>query len=135
MLGLLTVTAFAQETAETAAPDYFSNVLTAAVHGGVDTNLLSFSNSISLWIAIAIGAVATFMVFRIANRIGGGVLRVVYNYFAVGMLLITGASIIIVLPAWAPSFVVSRTHDMILILGFGIMVYGAKKLLTEAGLE
>lgn len=95
---------------------------------------LTFVNSASLWIAIVVGFIAAGMVFRNAQKIGGGSLQKVYNFFASGMFLVVLGFFSVVVPSWAPTFVIMRTHDILFIIGFAAMAYGASKMLSDAGL-
>lgn len=90
----------------------------------------SFVNSVSLWVAIAVGIIASLMVLRGASKIGGGVLGTVYKYIGVGMLVVVLGFVAVVVPAWASEFVVGRTHDVLFIVGYLIMALGAQKMLT-----
>ena len=93
---------------------------------------VSFVNSISLWIAIIVGLIASFMVLTYAKKIGGGVLQKVYYLFGAGMLLVVLGFLAVVVPPWASMFVIMRTHDALFIVGMGLMAFGGGKLLKAA---
>lgn len=100
--------------------------------GAEHTDTFGFANSISLWIAIVVG-VATSV--RNARRIGGRVLASMYTYFGISMVLVVLGFFAIVIPVWAPSFLVGRVHDVLFIVGYAIMAIGTKKILTASGLK
>jgi len=95
----------------------------------------SFSGSMSLWVAVAIGIIAGVVILRNAHKIGPSLLRNVYNAFGIGMLLVVLALVAVVIPSWATDLVVARIHDVLLILGFGFMASGAGRMLTAVGLK
>lgn len=96
---------------------------------------LSFVNSISLWIAIIIGLIASFTTLRNAHKIGASALGRVYTWFGWGMFLVVLGFLAVVVPPWADPFTIMRTHDLLFILGFGFMASGASRLLLAAGLK
>ena len=56
-------------------------------------------------------------------------------YFGVGMFIIVLGFFAIVIPAWAPHFIIMRVHDLFFIIGYAVMMYGAKQMLIAAGLK
>lgn len=92
-------------------------------------------NTISSWVAIGIGLFATITVYTHSRRIGGGVLSLVYVWFSAGMFLLVGGMLAEALPGWAPDFVATRTHDILFILGNGVMAAAARKILIASGLD
>lgn len=95
----------------------------------------TFVNSIALWIAVGIGFIASFLVFRNAHKIGGGTLGKVYYHFGFGMLLVVLGFFVVVIPAWAEDVIIMRTHDVLFIAGYLVMAFGAQKILTAAGIK
>lgn len=91
--------------------------------------------SLTLWVASAIGFLTSCAVLYSAQRIGGGALQKVYRYFGLGMLVVVLATVAVALPAWAAPDVVSQTHDLLFVIGFGTMAYGAQHLLRVVGLN
>ncbi len=90
----------------------------------------TFVNSLSLWVAVVVGIIASLLVFADAKRIGGGVLGKVYYYFAIGMLLIVLGFLAVVVPPWADMFTIMRVHDGMFILGYLIIAIGARKIIV-----
>lgn len=95
----------------------------------------SFTNSLTLWTAAAIGLLTSGAVLYSAYKIGGGALQLVYQYFGIGMLFVVLATVSVALPQWADPEVVARTHDLLFVIGFGVMAYGAQHLLRVVGLK
>lgn len=117
----------------------FSGVVTFLLPGivGAQNNAegasaSTFVNSLPLWIAVAVGFIATFLVFRNARRIGGGVLTSVYKHFGWGMLFVVLGFLAVVVPPWAPAEIIMRTHDALFVIGYLVMAYGAHKILAVA---
>lgn len=96
---------------------------------------LSFVNSASLWIAVIVGVIASLLVLRNAKVIGKSMLAHVYTLFGIGMLLVVLGFVAVVVPPWAEGFVIMRTHDVLFIIGFALMAYGAGRMLKAAGLR
>ena len=90
----------------------------------------TFVNSMALWIAVGVGFIATFLVFRNAKKIGGGTLGKVYYHFGAGMFLVVLGFLAVVVPPWAEESIVMRTHDVLFVLGYLVMAFGAQKILT-----
>ena len=90
----------------------------------------TFVNSMPLWIAVGIGFIATFLVFRNAQKIGGGVLGKVYYHFGTGMFLVVLGFLAVVVPPWASEVIIMRTHDALFVMGYLIMAFGAQKILA-----
>ena len=100
---------------------------------GVDTN--TFVNSLPLWIAVIVGIVASMMVLANAKKIGKSELSKVYNCFGIGMLLVVLGFLAVVVKPWAAPSVIMRTHDVLFVLGYVIMAFGAGRMLKAAGLK
>lgn len=97
---------------------------------------VSFANSFSVGLAILVGALASFLVFVNAQKIGGGALAKVYNYFGLGMLFnLAGFAVSSFSNSWAPFLTTFRARDILFIIGYTAMAVGAKKILDAAGLK
>lgn len=88
-----------------------------------------------MWFAVVIGIIASLMVLHSAHTIGSGAIRGVYNRFGVGMFIIVAALVAVAAPQWAPPIVIVQVHAGLIILGFTIMAFGARRLLKIAGLR
>jgi hypothetical protein len=90
-----------------------------------------FAGNFSLLLSIVIGAIATYLVFRAAKKLGGGLFGLVLNYIGIGMLLIVMGSISTVSNPWLVSFwpnVIGVMGTVFFATGYIFMVIGANKL-------
>lgn len=88
-----------------------------------------FAGNFSLLLSMVIGIIATFLVFRSAKKLGGGLFGSVLNYIGVGMLLIVLGTIFTVADPWFVDFWVNIIGTTCFALGYIFMVIGANKLL------
>jgi len=89
-----------------------------------------FTGNFSLLLSIVIGVIATFLVFRAAGKMGGGLFGTVLNYVGIGMVLIVLGTISIVVEPWILSDIWLRlAHTVFFALGYIFMVIGGNKLL------
>src|SRR3989339_131835 len=88
-----------------------------------------FAGNFSLLLSIVIGIIATFLVFRAASKLGGGLFGSVLNYIGVGMLLIVLGTISTVVDPWFVGFWFSIISTVFSATGYIFMVIGANKLL------
>jgi hypothetical protein len=88
-----------------------------------------FAGNFSLLLSIVIGMIATFLVFRSAKKLGGGLFGSVLNYIGVGMLLIVLGTISTIIDPWFVGFWLNIVSTAFFALGYISMVLGANKLL------
>jgi ABC-type spermidine/putrescine transport system permease subunit II len=87
-----------------------------------------FAGNFSLLISIVIGAIATYLVFRAAKRLGGGLFGLVLNYIGIGMLLIVVGTISSISNPWFTSFWSNVISTAAFATGYIFMVIGANRL-------
>lgn len=92
----------------------------------------SFVNSLSLWLAVVVGVVASIMVLMNAQWMKGGAFGSALTYFGIGMFLVVGGFFAVVIPAWASEGVIMRVHDVMFIIGYVVMAIGARKIVRAA---
>ena len=88
-----------------------------------------FAGNFSLLLSILIGMIATFLVFRAAKKLGGGLFGLVLNYIGVGMSFIVLGTISTVIDPWFDSLWLNITSTALYAMGYIFMVVGANKLL------
>lgn len=88
-----------------------------------------FAGNFSLLLSMIIGVIATFLVFRAAKKLGGGLFGSVLNYIGIGMLLIVFGTIATVIDQWFISLWSGIVSITCFALGYIFMVIGANKLL------
>jgi ABC-type spermidine/putrescine transport system permease subunit II len=88
-----------------------------------------FAGNFSLLLSIVIGIIATFLVFRAAKRLGGGLFGLVLNYIGVGMVFIVLGTLFSVAITWYGGFWLNVMSTSFFALGYIFMVIGANKLL------
>lgn len=86
-------------------------------------------NSITLWLAVAVGIIATASIFWDAKQFKGGVLEKFYHYFGFGMFLILAGLVVLIVKPWDVDLALLRLHDIFYIIGFLIIIIGAKKII------
>ena len=62
-------------------------------------------NSITLWLAVTIGIIATASVFWDARQFRGGQLEKVYFYFGFGMFLLLSGMVVLIVKPWDIDFI------------------------------
>jgi len=87
-----------------------------------------FAGNFSLLLSIVIGIIATWLVFRAAKRLGGGLFGSVLNYIGFGMLLIVLGNISAVVDPLFAGFWLNITSTALFAAGYIFMVIGANKL-------
>lgn len=88
-----------------------------------------FAGNFSLLLSVVIGIIATFIVFRSAKKLGGGLFGSVLNYFGVGVLLIVLGTIATVVDPWFSGLGFNVVSMVFFALGYIFAVVGANKLL------
>ena len=88
-----------------------------------------FTGNLSLLLSIVIGIIATFLVFRVAKKLGGGLFGSVLNYIGIGMLLIVLGTISTVIDPWFVSLWFNILSTAFFATGYIFMVIGANKLM------
>lgn len=89
----------------------------------------TFIGNFSLLLSIVIGIIATFLVFRAAKKLGGGLFESVLNYIGVGMFLVALGTITTIVDSWSTSFWFNIVSTVCFSTGYIFMVIGANKLL------
>ncbi|MFH0804399.1 MAG: hypothetical protein V1896_02260 [Candidatus Zambryskibacteria bacterium] len=88
-----------------------------------------FAGNFSLLLSIIIGVIATFIVFRAAKKLGGGLFGSVLNYIGIGMTLIVLGTIATVVDPWFVGFDFNIVSTVCFAMGYIFSVVGANKLL------
>ena len=88
-----------------------------------------FAGNFSLLLSIVIGIIATFIVFRAARKLGGGLFGSVLNYIGIGMLFVVLGTISTVIDSWITDSLFNIIGTAFFALGYIFMVIGANKLL------
>lgn len=86
-------------------------------------------NSITLWLAVAVGIVATASVFWDAKQFKGGKLEKAYFYFGLGMFFLLAGMVVLIVRSWDADFLLFRLRDIFYIIGFLLITIGAKKII------
>ena len=87
-----------------------------------------FAGNFSLLLSIVIGIIATFFVFRVAKKLGGGLFGSVLNYIGIGMFLVVLGTIATIVNEWFVDFWSSLAGTVFFAIGYIFMVVGANKL-------
>lgn len=89
-----------------------------------------FAGNFSILLSIIIGIMATFLVFRVARKMGGGLFGSVLNYIAFGMVLVVLGTVANVANNWMSDFWFSFDvlSTVFFALGYIFTVIGANKL-------
>jgi len=87
-----------------------------------------FADNFSLLLSIVIGIIATFFVFRVARKLGGGLFGLVLNYVGIGMLFVVLGTIVMVVDKWVLYFWINVSSTVFFAIGYIFMVIGANKL-------
>jgi len=111
-----------------------ASLLTPALAFAQEEGDIDFINSFELWIALAVGVLATVIVLRNAHKIGKSSLQKVYYFFGFGMLLTVFGFLSVVIPLWTDPFIIMRVHNVLFIVAFGLMAYGASKMLSDVSM-
>lgn len=88
-----------------------------------------FASSFSLFLSILIGMIATFIVFRAAKKLGGGLFGSVLNYIGIGMSLIVLGTITAIINPLYTGFGFNIVSTVCFAMGYIFTVIGANKLL------
>lgn len=89
----------------------------------------AFTGNFSLLLSIVIGAIATFIVFRAAKKLGGGLFGLVLNYIGIAVAFIVLGSIATIVNPWHIGFDFNIASTVFYALGYIFTVIGANKLL------
>lgn len=116
--GLAPISAFAEEW-------------NASISNDVVAYASIFTGNFSLLLSIVIGVIATILVFRAAQKMGGGLFGSVLNYIGAGMILVVlGTIFSVVLEVLAITEIWSGVANTVCFAsGYIFMVIGANKLL------
>jgi len=87
----------------------------------------TFAGRPTLWLAIIIGFIASFLTLFYAYRLRGGVVGTALTLFGVGMLLVV-AGFLAVAIAWTDEATQATVHDVAFIIGYALMVGGGLRL-------
>lgn len=88
-----------------------------------------FAGDFSLLLSVVIGIIATFLVFRAAKKLGGGLFGSVLNYIGAGMLFIVLGTISSVVNSRFTGLWFNIASIVFFATGYIFMVIGANKLL------
>lgn len=88
-----------------------------------------FAGNFSLLLSIVIGIIATYLVFRAAKKMGGGLFGSVLNYIGVGMVFMILGTMSFVLDTWTQDLWLSIINTVCFAFGYIFIVVGANKLL------
>lgn len=88
-----------------------------------------FAGDFSLLLAVVIGVIATFFVFRAAKKMGGGLFGSVLNYIALGMFLVVLGTVSSFTDRWLNVVWFNVINTVCFAAGYIFMVIGANKLL------
>jgi hypothetical protein len=89
----------------------------------------AFTGNFSLFLSILIGVIATFIIFRSARKLGGGLFGLVLNYIGVGISLIVLGTITTVVSPWYTGLGFNIVSTVFFAMGYVFTVIGANKLL------
>ena len=89
----------------------------------------SFTSTLSLWLAIIIGCIASALVWRAALKMGGGLFGAVLKWIGAGMFMVALGSIFLAVEPWFDANVMNLAHTVFFSCGYICMVLGANKLL------
>lgn len=87
-----------------------------------------FAGNFSLSLSIIIGIMATFLVFRAAKKLGGGLFGAVLNYIGIGMTLIVIGTIFTIVNPMVIGFWLNIISTVCFATGYVFIVIGANKL-------
>jgi hypothetical protein len=87
-----------------------------------------FAGNFSLLLSIVIGLIATFLVWRAARKLGGGLFGLVLNYVSIGMLLVVLGTSASVLSPWFEDLWIDVVSTACFALGYIFMVVGGRRL-------
>jgi ABC-type spermidine/putrescine transport system permease subunit II len=88
-----------------------------------------FAGNFSLLLSIVIGLIATFLVFRAAKKMGGGLFGLVLKYVGIGMSFVVLGTLFSVMGPWFDGFWLNVVSTTFFAMGYIFMVIGADKLL------
>lgn len=87
----------------------------------------TFAGRPTLWVAIIIGFVATAVTAVYAYQLKGGVVGTALNFIAGGMFLVVLGFLAVVI-TWTDAGTQASVHDVLFIIGYISMLYGALRL-------
>jgi len=88
-----------------------------------------FAGNFSLLLSVVIGFIATFLVFRSAKNLGGGLFGLVLNYIGIGVLLIVLGTIATIMALWSGVWWANIASTVCFAIGYIFVVIGANRLL------
>lgn len=87
----------------------------------------TFAGRPTLWVAIIIGFVASFLTLFYAYRLKGGLVGTALSLIGAGMLFVVLGFLAVVI-SWTDSATQAIVHDLAFILGYVLMLVGALRL-------
>jgi hypothetical protein len=88
----------------------------------------AFTGGLSLLLSIVIGMIATFIVFRAAKKLGGGLFGSVLNYIGIALGLVVLGTIATIVNPWVTGFGFNIVSTVFYTLAYIFTVIGANKL-------
>lgn len=88
-----------------------------------------FAGNFSLLLSVVIGFIATFLVFRSAKKLGGGLFGLILNYIGVGVLLIVLGTVATIMALWSGVLWANIASTVCFAIGYIFVVIGANRLL------
>ncbi|MEK7642385.1 MAG: hypothetical protein AAB392_01180 [Patescibacteria group bacterium] len=104
-------------------------MINTTITGDQITYASAFTSNLSFLLAVVIGIVATYFVFRAASKMGGGLFGLVLNYVGTGMIFIVIGAVSVALRAYFEPIWLELGYIVFFSLGFVFLVIGAEKLL------
>lgn len=87
----------------------------------------TFVGSYTLWIAIVIGFAASLATLYYAYQLKGGLVGSTLSLFGTGMFFVV-LGFLAVAVAWADPPIQKIVHDLVFIIGYVLMLFGAARL-------
>ena len=78
--------------------------------------------------AIIVAGATSFIVFRNARKMRGGIFGTVLNYFGIGMIVVLGGFVVEAYPSLIPVGEVGTVTNILFIIGYILMAVAATKL-------
>ncbi|PIR89613.1 MAG: hypothetical protein COU07_01820 [Candidatus Harrisonbacteria bacterium CG10_big_fil_rev_8_21_14_0_10_40_38] len=87
----------------------------------------TFVGSYTLWVAIVIGFIASFMTFIYARQLKGSVTAGILNLLGAGMFVVVFGFLAVVI-AWADPSIEKIVHDLCFIIGYILILVGVSRV-------
>lgn len=87
----------------------------------------TFAGSYTLWIAIIIGIIASFLAIYFSFQMSGSTVGRILQLIGFGMFVVVLGFLSVVLP-WAPAGTQKIVHDLLFILGYSLMLAGVVRI-------